>query len=566
MIVLHLCAFALFFIFQTLGAPLLKRQAVLPDTVGDLSELSASIKGKFIVIFKDNIGGQEVDTVSHYDWLKNITLENSADACILSKFGSGYSAKIPDSIVEKLKSRSEVELVESEQILTLQTQVFIDPSTGVYGLQRISARKGIPKFYTFPDSAGEGIDVYVLDTGVKIDHPDFEGRATNGFDATGEGLTDNHGHGTHVSGTVASKTFGVAKKANIISVKVLTTSGGGTSSQVISGIEFVIKNVAKKGTTFKSVINMSLGSNTVLSVNQAVQKAIDAGIPVVVAAGNQGTDACTQTPASVKQAFSVGAVDNHDNIVGFSNFGSCVDIFAPGTGIFSTSNKGGSESKSGTSMSSPHVAGVVALALSSNLGSFSSVDEVTQFILNQATKNTVIGDIKGSPNLFLFDGGNSSFTVVPSDPSPTPNIVRPDPQTVIIASPSFDSSPTLENSSPTGNLDDFITSVIASSIFKSSPTIDVISSVIASPSLGSSTVDSDTSIITSPTFEPSPSLDIIPSVIASPSLDSETSTTSPSDSSSPSASPNPDDAIFLPQTQFNVTAFSGVMQGETDTV
>ncbi|KAJ3119210.1 subtilisin-like serine protease, partial [Nowakowskiella sp. JEL0407] len=450
--------------------PHFRRQESVPGGVALSPELQSyknSLQGQFVVLFKSGLDGQEVSTDSHFNWLSELAKNNSftwkdattfnpeettssnpcagSDTCLISKFTaiSGYTAKIPSDLVPKIQSRSEIDIIEQEALFTATGDVSVPVTDDqIYSLQKLAGTSG--KTYTFPKEAGSGVDVYVLDTGVNVNHPEFEGRASNGFDATGEGITDTHGHGTHVSGSIASKTFGVAKKANIINVKVLKTNGGGSSSFVIAGIEFVIKEAGRKGKNLKSVINMSLGSDTVQSVNLAVQKAIDAGVAVVVAAGNQDQDACSKTPASAKNALSVGASDKGDTIASFSNFGSCVDVFAPGVGIISTSFKLGSEFKSGTSMSCPHVAGVVALAISANPNKFTSVDEIFSFVKSRAKSNIVKGNLKGSPNLFVTSRVGSNVDVKPPPPPPS----KPSP----VQSAATTTTTTITVPSPTDNV------------------------------------------------------------------------------------------------------------------
>ncbi|KAK9455030.1 peptidase S8/S53 domain-containing protein [Dipodascopsis uninucleata] len=213
--------------------------------------------------------------------------------------------------------------------------------------------------YTYDSSAGTGIDAYVLDTGIYKEHPDFEGRAIEGADFSGEGPGDGNGHGTHVAGLIGSKTYGVAKNITLIEVKVLGSSGGGSLSSVVAGIDYAAN--ARTASGRKAVANLSLGAVYNCILNNAIHAAIESGLAVVVAAGNDGLPACAFSPASAKDALTVGAIDDsNDSIAPFSNWGHCVDVFVSGVSIVSLLNEGdGTIAYSGTSMASPIVAGLV---------------------------------------------------------------------------------------------------------------------------------------------------------------------------------------------------------------
>lgn len=264
-----------------------------------------------------------------------------------------------------------------------------------WGLARISHRDSLSfgtfNKYLYAADGGEGVDVYVIDTGTNVDHVDFEGRASWGKTIpVDDEDVDGNGHGTHCSGTIAGKKYGVAKKANIYAVKVLKSNGSGTMSDVVKGVEWAanqhLKKVeaAKKGKVkgFKgSAANMSLGGGKSVTLDLAVNAAVDAGIHFAVAAGNDNADSCNYSPAAAEKAITVGASNIADERAYFSNYGKCNDIFAPGVNVLSTwiGSKYAVNTISGTSMASPHVAGLLAYFLSlqpSNDSAF-AVAEIT---------------------------------------------------------------------------------------------------------------------------------------------------------------------------------------------
>ena len=248
-----------------------------------------------------------------------------------------------------------------------------------WGLARISHRKSLSfgtfNKYLYTEEGGEGVDVYVIDTGTNIKHVDFEGRASWGKTMPKNDVDeDGNGHGTHCSGTVAGKKYGVAKKANVVAVKVLGSNGSGSISDVIGGVEFAavshqkkVSAMKKKGKKFKgSAANMSLGGGKSQALEDAVNAAVAAGIHFAVAAGNDNRDSCQYSPAAAEDAVTVGASTLLDERAYFSNFGKCNDIFAPGLNIMSTwiGSKYATNTISGTSMASPHIAGLLAYMLS----------------------------------------------------------------------------------------------------------------------------------------------------------------------------------------------------------
>jgi len=364
--------------------------------------MGQSIPNQFIVVFKH----ENVDGKSFLNSLQSNGFEAAPEAEILHEYSlPGFRAtaiRMPESLgpinVQDMVT-DDVAFIEQDQIVSaLGTQ------TGApWGLNRISSRDNVAAgaSYTFPDTAGEGIDAYIIDTGVLTSHPDFEGRASFGADFTGEGEGDGNGHGTHCAGTIGAKTYGVAKKANLIGVRVLGSGGSGAWSQVIAGIDWAAKRTTSQGRALKSVANMSLGGGSSAAVDQAVEAATKAGLVMAVAAGNSAGDACRLSPAREPSAITVAASDINDRLASFSEKGPCVDIIAPGVNVLSTWNDGRTRSISGTSMATPHVAGVIALALAE--ADFASVSAVSDYVKAVGTNGKISGTLNGAPNTLLYN-------------------------------------------------------------------------------------------------------------------------------------------------------------------
>jgi len=300
-----------------------------------------------------------------------------------------------------------------------------------WGLARVSHRKalsfGTYNKYLYAAEGGEGVDAYVIDTGTNIEHVDFEGRAKWGKTIpSGDADQDGNGHGTHCSGTVGGKKYGVAKKAHIYAVKVLRSNGSGTMSDVVKGVEYAAEQhmaqaeAAKDGKRkgFKgSTANMSLGGGKSPSLDQAVNAAVDAGLHFAVAAGNDNADACNYSPAAANKAVTVGASALDDSRAYFSNWGKCVDIFGPGLSIQSTwiGSKTAINTISGTSMASPHICGLLTYFLSLQPASDSeygmasiSPAKLKKAMIELATRDALSDIPKDTPNLLAYTGGGRS--------------------------------------------------------------------------------------------------------------------------------------------------------------
>ncbi|MEU2560346.1 S8 family peptidase [Streptomyces longispororuber] len=268
-----------------------------------------------------------------------------------------------------------------------------------WGLDRID-QKSLPlnKRYTAPRSKGAGVTVYVIDTGVRTSHKDFGGRARSGWDFIGNdgNAQDANGHGTHVAGTVAGAKYGVAKKARIVAVRVLDSEGGGTLGGIIAGVDWVTRHARGP-----AVANMSIGVPAFGPLDTAVRKSIASGVTYTVAGGNENESATLSSPARVKEAVTVGATDRRDKRAWFSNKGSRLDLFAPGVGVKSASNRSNTATDTfdGTSMAAPHVAGAAALYLSDHRTAKPA--KVAKWLTDRSVRNKLSGIGSGSPNRLL---------------------------------------------------------------------------------------------------------------------------------------------------------------------
>lgn len=329
----------------------------------------------------------------------------------------GFSAELTPAQLADLEKDPSVSYIEPDgYVYTTATQ-----TNATWGIDRIDqATLPLNGTYTY-NTTGQGVTAYILDTGIRTDHVEFGGRAQQGFDAFGGNSEDCHGHGTHVAGTVGGTIYGVAKNVSLVAVRVLDCRGSGSWSGVIAGMDWVASNASGP-----SVANMSLGGGRSNSINDAVNKMYNAGVAVMVAAGNDNDNACNYSPASAPNAYTVGSTTSSDSRSSFSNYGDCVDIFAPGSSIRSAyySSQTATATMSGTSMASPHAAGAAALYLESNPGA--SAQQVYDYLSSTASKSVVSNSLSvnndliftlGTPGDGGGDPGNGDGGGDPGDPT-----------------------------------------------------------------------------------------------------------------------------------------------------
>jgi subtilisin family serine protease len=309
----------------------------------------------------------------------------------------GFSARMTATQAHRLAADPAVRYVEQDATVALADAPAPVPA---WGLDRIDQRtRVLSKTYTAPSAAG--VTAYVLDTGLRISHEEFGGRASNGYDFVDQDRVaqDCNGHGTHVAATIGGRTYGVAKDVKLVGVRVLGCDGSGSYAGIIAGIDWVTAHAH-----LPAVANMSLGGTTSKALDEALNRSIAKGVTYVVAAGNDNRDACHQSPADTPAAITVGATDDNDKRASFSNYGACLDIFAPGVRIKSASNKSNTATMtmSGTSMASPHVAGAAALVLGAHPDW--SPARVRDELVAQADPAAVSSAGRGSTTKLLYTG------------------------------------------------------------------------------------------------------------------------------------------------------------------
>lgn len=355
------------------------------------------VEDAYIVVYKPGI---------------NVALSVMSDRARIEAFGGkvnfvytaalqGYAAFLPGQALEEARANPLVDYVIADGVVSLDVEDFAlnTQSNAVWGLDRIDQGSlPLSNTYSYTTKAGK-VHVYVIDTGIYTQHNQFGGRANKVFDGVNDGKNgkDCHGHGTHVAGTIGGSKYGVAKKVKLHGVRVLNCKGSGNYSWVIAGVEWVTLHHIKP-----AVANMSLGGSPFAPLDTAIENSIAAGVVYVLAAGNSNDDACNYSPARTGPAITVGATRDTDARASFSNYGSCLDLFAPGQYITSAwiGNKSAVRVLNGTSMAAPHVAGVAALYLAKNPSATPA--QVRNALVNGATTGSLSSIGSGSPNRLVF--------------------------------------------------------------------------------------------------------------------------------------------------------------------
>ena len=406
------------FLLSAACGPMPEAQESDSEQLGQSAQLlrrARAVPNEYIVVLRDSspeVRGQGVANISQ----ELVSLTGGRVLRTYEHTIHGFLANMSEAEAHRLLADPRVAYVQENGLVNVSAT----QTNATWGIDRIDQRD-LPRnsSYTY-NVDGTGAHAYILDTGIRLTHAEFTGRTGNGYDFIDNDSdpTDCHGHGTHVAGTVGGTTWGVAKKVTLHGVRVLDCTGYGSDAQVIGGIDWVAAHHIKP-----AVANMSLGDVGIQAIDDATERLIAAGVTTVVSAGNDSANACNYSPARTPNAITVGSTTSSDARSSFSNYGTCVDIFAPGSSITSASNSGNtsSTSMSGTSMSSPHVAGAAALYLGAN--PTATPAQVRDALVNNSTPNKVTSAGTGSPNRLLYTlfitGGGSDTT------PPTTSITEP---------------------------------------------------------------------------------------------------------------------------------------------
>jgi subtilisin family serine protease len=369
------------------------------------SNVQPGLEDSYIVVFNDDVNETEVEGESEkMCGSAKVTREKTFKHAL-----KGFSTRLTPAAIEEMRRNPKVKYIEQNQLAT----IVATQNGATWGIDRIDQHSlPLSTSYTY-NTDGSSVDAYIFDTGIRLDHEEFSGRLGSGYNAinTAASANDDHGHGTHVAGTVGGTKYGVAKGVTLIPVKVLNNIGSGTYDQIIMGIDWAVAN----HTTKPAVGNMSLGGGFSTALNDAVKRAITDGIIMCVAAGNDGLSAANYSPASTAEAITVGATTNTDALATYSNRGALLDILAPGSAVTSAyfTSSFATASFSGTSMASPHVAGAAALYLEYSPGA--NTAQVQTALKSFAAINRISGVPAGTVNQLL----QINFGVVPPVPAPS---------------------------------------------------------------------------------------------------------------------------------------------------
>jgi subtilisin family serine protease len=351
-----------------------------PEAAPLLAAQAGGIDGQYIVVLNEGANPRSVAAVAGVN-----------PRFVYTAAVNGFAATLNAGQLNALRHSPNVAYVEQDG----RAEVWTTQSPATWGLDRIDQRNlPLSNSYTYTATAST-VYAYVIDTGIQANHPQFGTRAASAYDYAGGSGADCNGHGTHVAGTIGSTTYGVAKQVRLRGVRVMDCNGSGSFSQIIAGVDWVRLN-----RTNPAVANLSLGGGLNTTLNTAVTNLSNSGVFVAVAAGNSNANACNYSPASAAAVFTTASSESNDAKRGSSNWGSCVDGYAPGGSITSTWIGGGTNTISGSSMASPHVAGVAAL-YKSTYGNASSAT-IDTWIKNNATANVITGNVTGTPNRLLY--------------------------------------------------------------------------------------------------------------------------------------------------------------------
>ncbi|KAI1383904.1 alkaline proteinase [Hypoxylon trugodes] len=376
------------------------------------------IPGKYIVTLKEGISNE--DFKSHLNWARDVharSLGKRDTVGVSHEYQihnfSAYAGEFDDETLEQIKNSADVAEIEEDQVWHLYDEApevskrALTTQTGAtWGLGTVSHQASGSTSYVYDSSAGQGTFAYIIDTGLLTTHQQFSGRASVGYNAVGGSDDDAVGHGTHVAGTIGGSTYGVAKQATIVAVKVFQGESSSTSI-ILDGYSWAVNDVTSKGRQSKSALSLSLGGGFSSAFNNAVNSAYSSGVLSVVAAGNSATDAGQTSPASAANALTIGAIDKNWAIATYSNYGSVVDVFAPGTDVLSSwiGSNTATNTISGTSMATPHVTGLSLYLIA--LEGLSTPAAVTNRIKALYTTGKLTGIPSGTVNAVLYNGNGA---------------------------------------------------------------------------------------------------------------------------------------------------------------